>query len=140
MMDALGLRVSVEDLFEDGQDAETLVRMSGGCVRDLIHLITLSYEMSEGDRLTTQGVGEAVQEMRAEYARQLSDADYERLAQIAARRSVPRDKQTLELLMYRRALEYYDRGGKVWLDVHPLIVEIDRFQDAYRRLNSIETG
>ncbi len=41
--------------------------------------------------------------------------------------------ETLRLLYNRWALEYYDDQGGVWLDVHPLVIEIDEFQDAYRR-------
>jgi hypothetical protein len=72
--------------------------MSGGCIRDLMHLMTLSYEMSEGEKLSARGVQRAVAELRATHARELAQADYDRLADIAARRAVPRDELTLRLL------------------------------------------
>ncbi len=133
MKECLELRIDVERLFEQPTDVETLVRMCGGCVRDLMHLIALAYEMSDGDLLSHRGVEIAVKELRATYSRELSQDDYERLADIAARESVPRDEETLRLLYNRWALEYYDEEGEVWLDVHPLVIEIDEFQDAYRR-------
>lgn len=135
MRDALTRRVEIAKVFEDPHDADVLIRMSGGCIRDLMHLITLSYEMSDGDVLSSCGVAEAVRALRATLARQLSQNDYERLATIGARESIPRDEHTLHLLYNRAALEYSNGSGGVWLDVHPLIVEIAEFQDALRRRN-----
>lgn len=128
---ALAKRVAIEDVFVQPPDSEVLVRMSGGCIRDLMHLMTLSYEMSDGEKLSTRGVHRAVAELRATHARELEQADYDRLADIAAWRAVPRDELTLRLLYNRWALEYYDERGDVWLDVHPLVIEIKEFQRAY---------
>ncbi len=140
LWDCLGQRLEIERLFEDPMDAGTMIRMCGGCVRDLMHLLTLAYEMSDGDVLSRRGVQIAVNELRATYSRELSHQDYERLADIAARESVPRDEETLRLLYNRWALEYYDEEGGVWLDVHPLVIEIDDFQDAYRRRRATAGG
>ena len=140
MWDCLELRLAVESLFEDPEDARIMIRMCGGCVRDLMHLLTLAYEMSDGDVLSRRGVEIAVKELRATYSRELSHEDYERLADIAARESVPRDEETLRLLYNRWALEYYDDQSDVWLDVHPLVIEIDEFQDAYRRRRATTGG
>ncbi len=128
---ALQQRV-VPELFEDIQDIETLVQMSGGCIRDLMHLLTLSYEMSSGDNLSTSATRSAVAELRATYSRELEQSDYERLADIAARRRPPRDELTQRLLYNRWALEYYQESGDVWLDVHPLVIEIEEFQRVFR--------
>ena len=140
MRDSLALRLDIENLFEDPEDAEIMIRMCGGCVRDLMHLLTLTYEMSDGDVLSRRGVEIAVKELRATYSRELSHDDYERLADIAARESVPRDEETLRLLYNRWALEYYDDQGEVWLDVHPLVIEIHEFQNAYRRRRATTDG
>lgn len=135
MLDALKRRIMVPQLFEDPDDATLLVKMSGGCMRDLMHLVTLSYEMSEEEALSRAAVQDAIRELRATHVRELSTDEYERLGQIAARKSIPRDELTNRLLYFRWALEYYDESldGKVWLDVHPLIVEIPEFQDAYNQ-------
>ncbi len=137
MWDALSQRLDLTRIFEHPEDVDALIRMSGGCVRDLMHLVSLAYEMSDGEVLSSDGVATAVQELRATHRRELSQADYERLAEIAARHSVPRDEQTHRLLYNRWALEYYDKRGEVWLDVHPLVIEIDEFQDAYRRKRAV---
>jgi hypothetical protein len=130
---ALNRRIVVDQLFENPDDAQLLVKMSGGCVRDLMHLVTVSYEMSDEETLSGDGVQQAIRELRATHVRELSTEEYDRLGLIAARKPVPRDKLTNRLLYFRWALEYYDESldGKVWLDVHPLIVEIEEFRHAY---------
>lgn len=74
---------------------------------------------------------------RCTCARGLSHDEYGRLAAITAGESVDRDELTNQLLYQRRALEYYDDGHEVWLGVHPVIVEIDEFQEAYGRHRQI---
>jgi hypothetical protein len=139
MEQALGKRIATEVLFENSADARRVVRFCGGCIRDLMHIITLTYEMSEGDRLTSAGVDKAIRALRADYVRELSEEDYQRLGQIAANHAVPRDERTLKLLFNRQALEYCD-GDHVWMDVHPIVVEIDEFQTAYRKHRTILPG
>lgn len=40
---------------------------------------------------------------------------------------------TQELLFNRWALEYSAPEGGAWIDVHPLIIELEEFRDAARR-------
>jgi hypothetical protein len=134
---ALARRLVLDKVFEVPADADELLRMSGGCLRDVIHLMTLAYEFSEGDRLTTQGCRSAIRELRATYSRGLSHGDYERLAAIAAGESVDRDDLSNQLLYQRRALEYYDEDDEVWLGIHPVIVEIEEFQKAHGKSRTI---
>lgn len=139
MRDALGKRLVLQEIFEDPEDALRLVRMSGGCIRDLIHLVTLAFEMSEDEKLSPRGCQLAIQELRATYSRELSREHYERLAQIAARRKVPRDELTQDLLFNRWALEYSDPDAGVWIDVHPLVIEIEEFRDAAAAQSELDT-
>jgi len=133
LREALSRRVVIAEVFEQPTDVELLLRMSGGCIRDVMHLVSLAYEFSEGGKLSTEGCVNAIRELRATYARGLSYDEYERLAAIAAGESVDRDELTNQLLYQRRALEYYDQEHEVWLGVHPVIVEIEEFQNAYAR-------
>lgn len=133
MREALALRLSIEDVFEVPADADRLIRMSGGCIRDLIHLVTLAYEMSEEDKLSTSGCDHAIRELRATYSRGLAGEHYERLHEIASRRGVARDELTQPLLFNRWALEYSDPEGDVWIDIHPLVLEIEEFREADHR-------
>jgi hypothetical protein len=136
MVDALRNRVSVESLFEAPEDAATLAKMSGGCMRDLMHLVTQARTESSSDKLDRQAVKRAVVELRNTYKRTLSDRSYARLAQIVARSEVPRDELTLELLYMRAVLEYNDAEGNVWIDVHPVVIDLPEIQDALRKLSN----
>lgn len=139
MRHALAQRLQLGAIFENESDADRLIRMSGGCIRDLMHLVTLAFEMSTGDQLTTKDCNLAIQELRATYSRELALDHYERLAAIAHRREVPRDDLTQELLFNRWALEYSKPEGGVWIDVHPLVIEIEEFRDVYHRTADIST-
>ena len=131
--DALARRVDIEAVFEDPADADLVVKMSGGCVRDLMHLVTLPFRYAgEASVFTRQAVRTAIQRMRATYVRRLTDEDYLLLAQIARREHVPRDDLTIRLLFHRFALEYLDQDGEPWMDVHPLVVETEGFQRALK--------
>ena len=132
---ALKQRLAVETLFEDPADATLLVRMSGGCVRDLLHLVTLAFQQA-GDKFTHSAVQAAIQQYRDTFVRRLTPDDYERLAQIARREPAPQDKLTSRLLYHRFALEYTETSG-VWMDVHPLIVETEEFQREFREQGRI---
>jgi hypothetical protein len=112
--------------------------MSGGCVRDLLHLVTLAFQQA-GAKFTHFAVMAAIQQYRATFVRRLTPADYERLAQIARRELAPRDDLTARLLFHRFLLEYTE-NGRVWMDVHPLIVETEEFQRAFRGQARIVQG
>jgi hypothetical protein len=47
---------------------------------------------------------------------------------------------TARLLFHRFALEYYDRSGKVWIDVHPLIIETEELQREIQSRSLIARG
>lgn len=129
-LEALKKRIAVDKLFDDQKDAELLVRMSGGCVRDLLHLVTLAFQRA-GAKFTHSAVVEAIQQYRSTFVRRLTPDDYNRLAQVARRQAVPRDELTARLLYNRFALEY-TQNGEAWIDVHPLVVEAEDFQRALK--------
>lgn len=135
MLQALKQRLVVDRLFEESGDATLLVKMSGGCVRDLLHLVTLAFQQA-GEKFSPAAVLAAIQQYRATFTRRLRSEDYERLAQIAHREPVPRDALTAQLLYHRFALEYTEEGG-IWIDVHPLVIEIEEFQRVFKERNRI---
>jgi len=54
---ALALRLDLEKLFDNPADADLLIRMSGGCIRDLMHLINLAYShVRDSSKLTYEAV------------------------------------------------------------------------------------
>lgn len=143
---ALALRVELE-LFEKPEDIDRLIKMSGGCIRDLMHLVTLAFTHGEEDatHFSSQAVEKAIREMRATYIRRLNPDDYERLALIAHRKPSPPGpteeatddqkwrEQTRRLLFGRFALEYLDEEARPWMDVHPIVIETEEFRRAFDR-------
>ena len=135
---ALEKRIVISRLFENGDDADLLIKMSGGCIRDLMHLLTLSFRhTTEPDRLTTLAVRKAIRQMRATYLRQLNTDDYARLAHIARYKkmrpeadAIVASRQMRHLLFHRYALKYLDEDDRPWIDVHPLVIETEEFQNA----------
>ena len=136
---ALEQRIVIAALFENGDDADLLIKMSGGCIRDLMHMITLAFRhTTDPARLTILAVQKAIRQMRASYLRQLNMDDYARLAYIARHKQMRPEADALvasqqkrHLLFHRYALEYLDEKDEPWQDVHPLVVETKEFQDAY---------
>ncbi|MCW3051772.1 MAG: hypothetical protein JWN14_942 [Chthonomonadales bacterium] len=142
---ALEQRIVISQLFEKSDDADLLIKMSGGCIRDLMHLLTLSFRHTlDLNHLTSLAVQKAIRQMRATYLRQLNSDDYARLAYIARHKQMrPEDdaqfasQQKSHLLFHRYALEYLDENDRPWIDVHPLVIETEEFQDAYNSTKTI---
>ena len=138
MLVALKRRIDVEGLFQEPGDARLLVKMSGGCMRDLLHLVNLVRQKSRTrlaeplTHLTSSGVRSAIAGYRITLTEGLQEKDYRRLSAIARREPQAQvlDDHMLQLLARRIALRYPDDGGR-WTDVHPLVIETEEFQSAY---------
>ncbi len=138
MVKALNRRIEVRTLFAKPSDARLLVKMSGGCIRELLHLVNLAYQKSftsldaPVQRLTARGVRRAIEEYRGYQTAGLLVDDYQRLAAVARRDpgSQTLDDSMLQLLRRRIAFRY-SNGKEQWLDVHPLVIETEGFQRAF---------
>lgn len=131
---ALALRLDL-DLFEEPADIDLLIKMSGGCIRDLMHLVTLAFGHSdEATVFTPSAVQKAIHEMRATYVRRISADDYTALAAIARRDGELNNSgdgtHKRRLLYNRFALEYLDENDQPWVDIHPLVIETEGFRRA----------
>jgi hypothetical protein len=126
----LGRRVALESVFTDDEAIVEAVRLSGGCVRDLLRLV--------GD-LPSYGPQPYTKPLVREVAAELIN-DYERLLQgkpylgflhaIADTGEFPAamtDEWKRQLLMNLIVLEY-DTG--TWYDVHPLVKATRAFRSA----------
>ena len=136
MVDLLKKRLDVEALFERPADVRLLAKMSGGCVRDLMHLVTAARKKSVVSlsdpplqQITASGVTRAIQEVRANRVEGVLEGHYERLVKIAGRKPEAQqmDEAALVFLSQRRILQYGDETGH-WIDVHPLLVETEGFR------------
>jgi hypothetical protein len=147
MVQALRRRVDVDALFEDPQDAVLLVKLSGGCMRDLLHLVDTSRQKSRSSlrdmprKFTREGVRQAMLEYRFQITEGLLTNDYHRLVGIARRAPEAQifDEHALRLLSRRRILLYRDRENR-WFDVHPLLIEDEGFRHVHDATSSHHTG
>lgn len=136
-------RLLLAHLFENLEDADLLVKMSGGCLRDLMQLICEAFsEVMEGERITSEAVRRSISTLRNDYVRQLMSDDYNYLAEIARSKRLQREDDKPMIperhpLHCGYALEYLDDNGEQWVDVHPLIVETDGFRRAYRKREAL---
>ncbi len=132
-------RLDTAKLFEQEDDVTLLVKMRGGCVRDLMHLVVGARRHSNSRdaeqptlKITASGVQRAIRNERDNRAEGLLEEDYKRLVEVA--RDVPKaqqmDEAALRLLKKRYVLQYVDEKGR-WLDVHPLLLETEGFRRAW---------
>ena len=144
MLAALKKRLVVEKLFENPEDARLLVKMSGGCIRDLMHLVNIARKKSRVNlsqpltQLTTAGVRGALAEYRLTLTEGLEETDYARLAEVARQKSWEdkMDDTILKLLNSRAVLRYAKHNVR-WTDVHPLVIETEGFQHALAKSDTL---
>lgn len=146
MLKVLEERLDVAKIFDNNMDAELLVKMSGGAIRDLIQLVSLAANNTMSDtNITTVAVHKAIDELRGIYMRQMtiSPHDYLCLAQIALKKELVDEssdfgKQINRLLFNGCLLEYSD-NDQPWYGVHPLLIETDHYRNAcssvYKKTN-----
>jgi hypothetical protein len=138
VLEALERRIDVTALFEKPKDARLLVKLSGGCIRDLLHLVNLAHQKSFRSlgepitKVTSQGVRRAIDQYRSDLTQGLLQFHQARLAAIARRElnSEEFDEPMLQLLRRRLAFEY-SNGRERWIDVHPLVIETEGFRRAF---------
>jgi hypothetical protein len=136
MRQVLEKRIVVSELLERPDDADWLVRLSGGCLRDLLHFVSEAvWQVEEDDsKLTHRALRRAVQTYRASCQRRLDEADFDALAAIAEKQAEQVPVERRRRLLYERfALEYLDENLQPWVDIHPLILEMEPFRDARQR-------
>ena len=140
-------RVVVEEVFANKRVVHYLARMSGGSVRDLMRLVAYAANSARADDKPTidrAAAKEAVKDMRLDFERLFipGQAYYPVLAKIhETKRDWFADIEQLnpeklevyqdlfrDLLRNGAVLEY--NGEENWYDVHPVISEIEAFQEA----------
>jgi hypothetical protein len=112
----------------------------------LLHLVSLACQESSslGESLTQikhQGVQNAISRYRLDLTEGLQMRDYERLAAIARRYPEAQilDEHTRQLIIRHVALRYASKEDR-WTDVHPLIIEKERFRHAFAASSYLNAG
>ena len=131
-------RIDVHRLLAPGV-VEYLAEKSGGMVRDFIRLLGYTIEMSSargGELPIEKAIAEvAFQRLVNEYGRMVPDEHFPLLARVHREKRVKNDEPHQAMLYNLSVLEYLD-GGR-WCDVHPAVLELREFKDAWEREQGI---
>ncbi|HAX86613.1 MAG TPA: pilus assembly protein PilB [Cyanobacteria bacterium UBA11370] len=124
-------------IFESKEVLEQLCRMSGGYMRDLIQLAQEAINRTDQLPISAKAVQRAIAEVREVYQRAVEENQWQTLAQVHKTKEIGNDNLHRSLLFSRCLLEYRylnQKGEKyTWYDVHPLIWELPKFQDALKQ-------
>jgi hypothetical protein len=122
-----------KDICENLESLNRLCLMSGGHVRELMHLIRGALKRVDSLPLSTKAIQRSITEVRDIYHRTVEQHQWKTLAEAAYSKTLKNDNEYKDLLFNRCLLEYcyFDEQGnkKRWCDVHPLIKDIPEFQE-----------
>ena len=119
MIYAVRQRMDVDSLFEHPSDVRELCRMSGGHLRDLMLMLrdACSYT-PDGKKISTSAVNTAIQNLVANYQRQIHEDEIESMIQVHRTKRLPNSPECARLPVNLLVLEYRN-GSTPWNDVHP---------------------
>jgi len=126
------LRRAAESLFEGDAPIDALVASCGGHPRELLRLLKLCCEFSDGRRITAEVAERGIAALAAEYRRFLEPEDYEHLANIDINSLHTGNDVRTRALLYNLALLEYNEGS--WRRSHPVVRRLEGYKDALRRL------
>jgi hypothetical protein len=136
--DLLDRRVNLERVFQPSREClREITRLSGGRLRDVLHLARLTCELSDPDPVTPPHVKTAARKLKGERLTLVTPDLWPRLAEIHRDKQVANTPADAQLLLHSLVLDY---DGDPWWDVHPLVQLDRRFEDAWRSLSSIRTS
>ncbi|MEL6580320.1 MAG: ATP-binding protein, partial [Cyanobacteria bacterium J06621_12] len=125
-------------IFANQAVLENICLMSGGHVRQLMQLIQESINNIDQFPITQKAAQRSITKLRDVYRRTIEEPQWQLLAKVAKNKELENSDDYRELLFNRCLLEYVYFDGseelKRWCDVHPLIRNIPRFQQAYQQV------
>ncbi|NES83358.1 MAG: ATP-binding protein [Moorea sp. SIO2B7] len=132
-------KLSLEtEIFHSKDTLRQMCLMSGGHIRDLMHLMQNAISGSSSLPITKTTVRKSISKLRDVYRRSVNEQQWELLAEIYRYKRIINDNKYRDLLFNRCLLEYcyWDEEYELkrWCDVHPLIRGIPEFKEAVARL------
>jgi hypothetical protein len=123
--------ITLDDLFDDENTLNLLCEITGGHVREIMFLIQASVTRIRTFPITKSSLDKAIAISRNTYENQVDHEDWQKLVDIYNRKRIMNKDDYRQLLFTRCILEYReaDDNLKKWYDVHPLIEQIDQFQE-----------
>jgi hypothetical protein len=132
LMDVIKARVNEEKVFygdekERHECIRRIILVSGGSLRDIMHILTYAGEEAWDEPITRTHVETAIHKVRNELMSNLNSDDIKILVNIHKNKRADRTAEVGRQLHYRWALEY---NGEKWADIHPLVYESTLYQEA----------
>ncbi|HRI66171.1 MAG TPA: AAA family ATPase [Polyangium sp.] len=127
----LGRRVSLSETFADTEALHFAIYESGGCLRDLFHLVSEAAINKQALKLTTADIEVIVKENTNNMERLLQGRGFLRdLHHIVKTGSFPEgfNDETKQWLLYNLVVIEYN--GETWYDVHPFARRTRAFREA----------
>ena len=125
------LRRAARTLFDGEEPIEELVSSCGGHPRELLRLLKLCCEFSDGATITASVVERAIGALAAEYRRFLEPEDYEHLVKIDLSPVHTGNDERTRKLLYNLALLEYNDGA--WRHSHPVVARLEGYRAARER-------
>lgn len=108
--------------FIEKEALDYTIENSGGIIRELIRIIrdSTNRAIAQGKKIIDKEIAiSVVNDMKNLYRGQLSEEDYQKLAEICNSKELKRDEGLVRLLHNLSVLEY--RNGTFWCDVNPIV-------------------
>jgi len=137
LKDILMQRIDLDALCEP-EAVDVLCRASGGHPRQLMALTTyaIDYADERAARPVTLAAAErAVGRLVAEYGRMIPEAHFPLLARVHRLKAVQNDADH-QTMLYNLSVLEYTNGQPAWHDVHPVVLRLPKFKEAWERESS----
>jgi hypothetical protein len=134
LKDILARRIDLNQLCESDA-VDRLCRASGGHPRQLMALMTYAIEYAEesallpiNDKAAERAIGRLVNE----YGRMIPEDHFSKLAQVHRLKQVQNDAHH-QTMLYNLSVLEYTNGQPAWHDVHPVVLRLPKFVEAWDR-------
>jgi uncharacterized protein YgiM (DUF1202 family) len=136
---AQGLDLETE-IFESKTVLDNLCFHSGGYMRDLILMMQDAVNRVDSLPIPAKAVQRTIAEFQSTYDKVVEENQWKALAKVHRTKQIDNDDLYRALLFNRCLLEYQkvDDDGKkeIWQDVHPLLRNAPKFQEALKNFNA----
>ena len=121
LREVVSKRVNIQKLFDQPESLDQLIKLSGGVVRDLMHLLRACAD-TDNTKVSESEIQYAQNELVLAYDRLVRNDELENLRFVAKEKRVTGDESYSRLLNLRLVLEY--QNGKRWAGIHPAVLRI----------------
>lgn len=120
-------RVSIEEIFASPNLVYELIEMSGGAIRDLMHLIRYAADAtSENEKINQQAAERAKRKLIRSYHHLIYQEDLELLQKVSNNPLLAHSVNLAKLMFNRMVLPYVNEDN--WLGLHPAVEQSPTYQ------------